>query len=641
MVGRIHLAPAEPDPGHHRLGIEDGERGGDHLARHLTHDRAPAREVGRAVRELHAVGQRARAGREAERGVGGVALGREVHLAGHGLQRHGQLSCRRSAQLGHNCHPRSDASLYRLIRDDGRRPALAPPFPGPVAHAPGRGRDDLGGAGRALRTALLGRGRPAGRAHQRGRRGWRWAPLFAWFLRRRFRAWRYQERHEDLIVARGVMVQRLSVVPYGRMQFVEVTAGPVERLFQLSTVKLHTAAAASDARIPGLGAGRGGAPAGPADRAGRVDGGGHVTDGRRPPPAPPPEPTGLVAGSTRSPPSPASAGSSRPSCCCFLVSTVHSKAENGTVETDYLIAFTLLSALYGYIHWMVTRWRFEGDTLRIETGLIRKDSRRLPLARIQAVDIVRPLLARLLGVSELRIRLAGSGGTDGKLAYLSEAQAAELRLVLLAGHIDTEARRSSNTGLPMASVDTARLLASVFLSLVTIVVIGTVAALAVLDQFEPKTAAGRGGVPRRLPAQRRRRDLAPAVGPVQLHRRGGARGGAHPARPAADHLRDGPLRPDPGGAPGGAAAVAAVRLVPPGGRRGRGDGAQPARRGHQRRAQGAAAGRIATGLLAPAGAPARRARPGAHGPAGAGPVQGAAELPLPVGRPRRQRTPSA
>ena len=76
--------------------------------------------------------------------------------------------------------------------------------------------------------------------------------LFAWFLRRRFGAWRYQERDEDLLVARGVMVQRLSVVPYGRMQFVEVTAGPIERLFQLSTVKLHTAAAASDARIPGL-----------------------------------------------------------------------------------------------------------------------------------------------------------------------------------------------------------------------------------------------------------------------------------------------------------------------------------------------------------------------------------------------------
>jgi membrane protein YdbS with pleckstrin-like domain len=74
----------------------------------------------------------------------------------------------------------------------------------------------------------------------------------AWILHRRVAAWRYQERHEDLLVGRGILVQRLSVVPYGRMQFIEVTAGPIERLFHLSTVKLHTAAAASDARIPGL-----------------------------------------------------------------------------------------------------------------------------------------------------------------------------------------------------------------------------------------------------------------------------------------------------------------------------------------------------------------------------------------------------
>jgi hypothetical protein len=73
-----------------------------------------------------------------------------------------------------------------------------------------------------------------------------------WFVHNRFRAWGYLERAEDLEVRRGVMVQRLSVVPYGRMQFVEITTGPVERLFGLATVKLHTAAAASDARIPGL-----------------------------------------------------------------------------------------------------------------------------------------------------------------------------------------------------------------------------------------------------------------------------------------------------------------------------------------------------------------------------------------------------
>ncbi|HSZ69625.1 MAG TPA: PH domain-containing protein [Solirubrobacteraceae bacterium] len=69
---------------------------------------------------------------------------------------------------------------------------------------------------------------------------------------RRVRAWGYTERAEDLLVRRGVMFRRTSVIPYGRMQYVEVTAGPFERSFGLATVQMHTAAAASDARIPGL-----------------------------------------------------------------------------------------------------------------------------------------------------------------------------------------------------------------------------------------------------------------------------------------------------------------------------------------------------------------------------------------------------
>ena len=71
-------------------------------------------------------------------------------------------------------------------------------------------------------------------------------------LGRRFSAWGYAEREDDLLVRRGVLVYRLSVVPYGRMQFIDVRAGPLERSFGLATVHMHTAAAASDARIPGL-----------------------------------------------------------------------------------------------------------------------------------------------------------------------------------------------------------------------------------------------------------------------------------------------------------------------------------------------------------------------------------------------------
>lgn len=79
------------------------------------------------------------------------------------------------------------------------------------------------------------------------------AGAMAWrFVGRRYGSWGYAEREDDLLVRRGVMFARLSVVPYGRMQFIDVTAGPLERAFGLATVRLHTAAAATDARIPGL-----------------------------------------------------------------------------------------------------------------------------------------------------------------------------------------------------------------------------------------------------------------------------------------------------------------------------------------------------------------------------------------------------
>lgn len=69
---------------------------------------------------------------------------------------------------------------------------------------------------------------------------------------RAVRAWGYAERESDLLVRHGLVIRRLSIVPYARMQYVDVTAGPLERAFRLATVQLHTAAAASDARIPGL-----------------------------------------------------------------------------------------------------------------------------------------------------------------------------------------------------------------------------------------------------------------------------------------------------------------------------------------------------------------------------------------------------
>jgi membrane protein YdbS with pleckstrin-like domain len=76
---------------------------------------------------------------------------------------------------------------------------------------------------------------------------WTW-----WMIGRNWRSWGYAERVDDLLVTHGALFRTLVVVPYGRMQLVDVVAGPIERIFGLVNVKLHTAAATTDARIRGL-----------------------------------------------------------------------------------------------------------------------------------------------------------------------------------------------------------------------------------------------------------------------------------------------------------------------------------------------------------------------------------------------------
>jgi len=66
------------------------------------------------------------------------------------------------------------------------------------------------------------------------------------------RSWRYAERDLDLLVSHGVMFRSLVVVPYGRMQYVDIQSGPLQRAFGIATVELHTATPQTDARIPGL-----------------------------------------------------------------------------------------------------------------------------------------------------------------------------------------------------------------------------------------------------------------------------------------------------------------------------------------------------------------------------------------------------
>jgi uncharacterized protein len=91
--------------------------------------------------------------------------------------------------------------------------------------------------------------------------GWAWvAPVVVvavlvwllWLIPRQVRAIGYAEADDDLLVRKGILFRSLTVVPYGRMQFVDVNAGPLDRRCGVAEVRLHTAAAQTDATIPGL-----------------------------------------------------------------------------------------------------------------------------------------------------------------------------------------------------------------------------------------------------------------------------------------------------------------------------------------------------------------------------------------------------
>lgn len=76
---------------------------------------------------------------------------------------------------------------------------------------------------------------------------WAW-----WLVGRQVGAIGYAEREDDLLVRRGILIRGLVVVPYGRMQYVDVQAGPIDRRFGIARVQLHTASPGTDAQIPGL-----------------------------------------------------------------------------------------------------------------------------------------------------------------------------------------------------------------------------------------------------------------------------------------------------------------------------------------------------------------------------------------------------
>jgi putative membrane protein len=87
------------------------------------------------------------------------------------------------------------------------------------------------------------------------------------------------------------------------------------------------------------------------------------------------------------------------------------------------IASLIALQFRGFVIW--------GRELHIYGGVFTRSHRTVPLDRLQSVDLTRPLRARVFGLAQLNIEVAGGDGTDAKLAYLKHDRALELRAELL------------------------------------------------------------------------------------------------------------------------------------------------------------------------------------------------------------------
>lgn len=158
-----------------------------------------------------------------------------------------------------------------------------------------------------------------------------------------------------------------------------------------------------------------------------------------------------------------------------------------------IFGVVVVAALAGFVSWYFTRFVIDDEELRIETGAVFKNSKKVPFERVQSIDLIQPFAARLFGLVELRIEV-GAGDSTIKLRYLSRTKASQLRDYLLTrahGQQATVSQLGQTAGasaftdlsvadVPLVTVTPQRLIAGFVLSsewlvtaLITIVVLIT------------------------------------------------------------------------------------------------------------------------------------------------------------------------
>ncbi|HEY3560375.1 MAG TPA: PH domain-containing protein [Kribbella sp.] len=145
--------------------------------------------------------------------------------------------------------------------------------------------------------------------------------------------------------------------------------------------------------------------------------------------------------------------------------------QNLTYAGIGLAAVLVGGILLGALSWWFTKWQLTDEAIRVDSGFLFRRTRIIRFDRIQAIDVAQPFVARLFGMAELRMDVAGGGKSDGKLSYFRYEEAQEVRTTLLvrakgekAAEQQAVDQQAEALAPPLLTVPTNRLLGATLLS---------------------------------------------------------------------------------------------------------------------------------------------------------------------------------